>query len=51
VQRVPACHDPRVPLPVLRSAGEAPPGTRLRVRVADGAVGAVTDDGVETGAP
>jgi exodeoxyribonuclease VII large subunit len=40
-----------VPLPVLRSAGEAPPGTRLRVRVADGAVGAVTDDGVETGAP
>jgi exodeoxyribonuclease VII large subunit len=51
VQRVPADHDPRVPLPVLRSAGEAPPGTRLRVRVADGAVGAVTDDGVETGAP
>ena len=51
VQRVPAGHDPRVPLPVLRSAGEAPPGTRLRVRVADGAVGAVTDDGVETGAP
>jgi hypothetical protein len=48
---VPAGHDPRVPLPILRSTSEAPQGTRLRVRVADGAVGAVTDDGVETGAP
>jgi exodeoxyribonuclease VII large subunit len=43
VQRVPPDHDPRVPLPVLRSAGEAPPGTRLRVRVADGAVTAMVE--------
>ena len=46
VQRVP---DPPVPgpLPVLRSVAEAGPGTRLRIRVADGAVAAIvpgTDD-------
>jgi len=28
---------------VLRSVGDAPPGTRLRIRVADGAVGAVSE--------
>jgi exodeoxyribonuclease VII large subunit len=47
VQRLPDGHVPGTPLPVLRSTAEAGPGTRLRVRVADGAVGAV----VETGAP
>jgi exodeoxyribonuclease VII large subunit len=41
VQRVPPEHDPATPLPVLRSTAEAPPGTRLRIRVADGALGAV----------
>jgi exodeoxyribonuclease VII large subunit len=41
VQRVPPDHDPAAPLPVLRSTTEAAPGTRLRVRVADGALGAV----------
>jgi exodeoxyribonuclease VII large subunit len=47
VQRVPDGHAHGTPLPVLRSAVDAGPGTRLRVRVADGAVTAV----VETGAP
>jgi exodeoxyribonuclease VII large subunit len=47
VQRVPEEHPPGIPLPVLRSAADAGPGTRLRVRVADGAVAAV----VETGSP
>jgi exodeoxyribonuclease VII large subunit len=47
VQRVPESHDPRTPLPVLRSTADAGPGTRLRVRVADGAIGAV----VETDTP
>jgi hypothetical protein len=28
---------------VLRDTGEAPPGTRLRVRVADGAVTAIVE--------
>jgi exodeoxyribonuclease VII large subunit len=50
VQRVPDDHRPGTPLPVLRSTAEAGPGARLRVRVADGAVGAVVD-GVETDPP
>ena len=33
---------------VLRSVGDAPPGTRLRVRVADGAV-AATSEGLSDG--
>jgi exodeoxyribonuclease VII large subunit len=41
VQRVPDDHRPGAALPVLRSTAEAAPGTRLRVRVADGALGAV----------
>lgn len=36
VQRVPA--DAEQPFPVLRSVTDAPPGTQLRIRVADGAV-------------
>jgi exodeoxyribonuclease VII large subunit len=47
VQRVPEGHPPGAPLPVLRATADAPAGTRLRVRVADGALGAV----VETGSP
>jgi exodeoxyribonuclease VII large subunit len=43
VQRVPPDRDPASPLPVLRSTGEAPPGTRLRVRLADGAVAAMVE--------
>ena len=43
VQRVPDGHAAGTPLPVLRSAADAAPGTRLRVRLADGAVGAVVD--------
>jgi exodeoxyribonuclease VII large subunit len=43
VQRVPE-HPGSQPLPVLRSVTEAPPGTRLRVRLADGALNAVVDD-------
>jgi exodeoxyribonuclease VII large subunit len=43
VQRVPDDHPPGAPLPVLRSAVDAPGGTRLRVRVADGAVAAVVE--------
>ena len=35
----------------LWERGEAPAGTRLRVRVADGAVGAVVAGEVETDAP
>ncbi len=42
VQRVPE-QPGAEPLPVLRSVAEAPPGTRLRVRVADGALSAVVD--------
>jgi exodeoxyribonuclease VII large subunit len=56
VQRVPAEHVPGAPLPVLRSTTEVGPGTRLRVRVSDGAVAAVVASGdgspvVETDAP
>jgi exodeoxyribonuclease VII large subunit len=47
VQRVPAGHTPGAPLPVLRSRADAGPGTRLRVRVADGAVAAVVEPGGE----
>ena len=47
VQRVPEDHPPGAPLPVLRSVSDAPAGTRLRVRVADGAVGAVVEGSVE----
>jgi exodeoxyribonuclease VII large subunit len=43
VQRVPE-HPGSQPLPVLRSVTEAPPGTRLRVRLADGALNAVVND-------
>jgi exodeoxyribonuclease VII large subunit len=43
VQRVPEGHPAGTPLPVLRSTAEAGPGTRLRVRVADGAVAAVVE--------
>jgi exodeoxyribonuclease VII large subunit len=39
VQTVPAAK----PMGVLRSVNDAPPGTRLRVRVADGAVAAVSE--------
>jgi exodeoxyribonuclease VII large subunit len=45
VQRVPAEHVPGAPLPVLRSTAEVGPGTRLRVRVPDGAVAAVVEPG------
>jgi exodeoxyribonuclease VII large subunit len=45
VQRVPAEHVPGAPLPVLRSTAEVGPGTRLRVRVSDGAVAAVVEPG------
>jgi exodeoxyribonuclease VII large subunit len=41
VQRVPADGSTDAPLPVLRSVGEVGPGAQLRVRVADGALGAV----------
>jgi exodeoxyribonuclease VII large subunit len=44
VQRVPPDHDPGAPLPVLRSTADAAPGTRLRVRVVDGALGAVVTE-------
>jgi exodeoxyribonuclease VII large subunit len=30
--------------PVLRSVADAPPGARLRIRLADGAIPAVVDD-------
>lgn len=42
VQRIPT--DTGHVLPVLRSVAEVTPGDRLRIRVADGAVGAVTVD-------
>ncbi len=42
VQRVPAAPGADV-LPVLRSVTEAPPGARLRIRLADGALSAVVD--------
>ncbi len=43
VQTVPAPGAPSKPMQVLRSVNDAPPGTRLRVRVADGAVAAVSE--------
>jgi exodeoxyribonuclease VII large subunit len=43
VQTVPAAK----PMEVLRSVDEAPPGTRLRVRVADGAVAAVSEGRID----
>jgi exodeoxyribonuclease VII large subunit len=45
VQRVPEDPTPGVPLPVLRSVSEVRAGSRLRVRVADGAVAAVVEEG------
>jgi exodeoxyribonuclease VII large subunit len=43
VQAVPAGGAPAAPMRVLRSVHEAPAGTRLRVRVSDGAVTAVSE--------
>jgi exodeoxyribonuclease VII large subunit len=43
VQTVPAAG----PMALLRSVGDAPPGTRLRVRVADGAVTAVSEGRID----
>jgi exodeoxyribonuclease VII large subunit len=51
VQRIPDGWEPGTPLPVLRSVAEAGPGARLRVRVADGALGAVVSDTDGTVAP
>jgi exodeoxyribonuclease VII large subunit len=43
VQTVPASGAPAEPMQVLRSVQDAPAGTRLRVRVSDGAVTAVSE--------
>jgi exodeoxyribonuclease VII large subunit len=43
VQTVPAAG----PMALLRSVDDAPPGTRLRVRVADGAVTAVSEGRID----
>ena len=43
VQAVPAGGAPSEPMQVLRSVQDAPAGTRLRVRVSDGAVTAVSE--------
>jgi exodeoxyribonuclease VII large subunit len=43
VQAVPAGGGPSQPMQVLRSVQDAPAGTRLRVRVSDGAVTAVSE--------
>jgi exodeoxyribonuclease VII large subunit len=43
VQTVQAAGAASKPMEVLRSINDAPPGTRLRVRVADGAVSAVSE--------
>ena len=43
VQTVPAGKAPSEPMQVLRSVQDAPAGTRLRVRVSDGAVTAVSE--------
>ena len=43
VQAVPAGGGPSEPMQVLRSVQDAPAGTRLRVRVSDGAVTAVSE--------
>jgi exodeoxyribonuclease VII large subunit len=51
VQRVPDGHVPGTPLPVLRSTADAGPGTRLRIRLADGALGAVVPDSDGTVTP
>jgi exodeoxyribonuclease VII large subunit len=50
VQTVPlagAASESGVPTAVLRSVDDAPPGTRLRVRVADGAVAAVSEGRID----
>ena len=47
VQTVPAAGTTSKPTEVLRSVNDAPPGTRLRVRVADGAVAAVSEGRVD----
>lgn len=44
VQQVANSADPGVGSPVLRSVADATPGTRLRIRLADGAIPAVVDD-------
>ena len=43
VQAVPTAGAPSGPMQVLRSVQDAPAGTRLRVRVSDGAVTAVSE--------
>jgi len=47
VQTVPAAGTTAKPISVLRSVNDAPPGTRLRVRVADGAVAAVSEGRID----
>jgi exodeoxyribonuclease VII large subunit len=47
VQTVPAAGTTSTPTAVLRSVNDAPPGTRLRVRVADGAVAAVSEGRID----
>jgi len=47
VQTVPAAGTTSKPTAVLRSVNDAPPGTRLRVRVADGAVAAVSEGRID----
>jgi exodeoxyribonuclease VII large subunit len=47
VQTVPAAGTTWKPTGVLRSVNDAPPGTRLRVRVADGAVAAVSEGRID----
>jgi exodeoxyribonuclease VII large subunit len=47
VQTVPAAGTTSKPTGVLRSVNDAPPGTRLRVRVADGAVAAVSEGRID----
>jgi exodeoxyribonuclease VII large subunit len=47
VQTVPAAGTTSKPTEVLRSVNDAPPGTRLRVRVADGAVAAVSEGRID----
>ena len=47
VQTVPAAGTTSKRTEVLRSVNDAPPGTRLRVRVADGAVAAVSEGRVD----
>jgi exodeoxyribonuclease VII large subunit len=47
VQTVPAAGGAPTPTRVLRSVDDAPPGTRLRVRVADGAFAAVSEGRID----